>query len=209
MVPLSKDSEKKIGDLECRFITLNSEICIEIENIINKYVCDNKIAVKKNSTKKTGENTFEVTDQAIVDDAISFNIRDWCQMHLIDPTNSTALIAHFESHINARKLEEYKKCYNQIEKLHNYFIKKAKDNISCLEKLYGKRIEYEATRLFDGAKRITELYSELESARRDVIDHISELYALVGDIERADPYREPLDEIYSELQTISEKIDLK
>ena len=143
------------------------------------------IAVKKNSTKKTGENTFEVTDQAIVDDAISFNIRDWCQMHLIDPTNSTALIAHFESHINARKLEEYKKCYNQIEKLHNYFIKKAKDNISCLEKLYGKRIEYEATRLFDGAKRITELYSG------------------------ADPYREPLDEIYSELQTISEKIDLK
>lgn len=208
-VPLSKDSEKTIGDLECRFIARNSELCVEIENIINKYVCDNRIAVKENSTKKIGENTFEATDQAIVDDAISFSIREWCQLHLIDPTNSTALIEHFERHINTKKLEELKNCYNQIAKMQEKFFKQAKDNITCLKKLYGKRIEYESTRLFEGAERISELYSELESARMDVIDHISELYDLIGDIERADPYGEPLDEIYSELQIISEKIGLK
>lgn len=166
-MPLSKESQKKLGKMESKFLDENSKICERIRNTILQ------------SGYANGE--IEIID------AISFAIDDWCNSNRNSVSDRKALMAYYNNHndtpwINA-DIETLKKSYAKVEKAYLGFKKKAQKNVKDIERAYGKRIDYEAQRLYEISDSISGITQDMDSAKDDIVDAVNEVFDFLQDIE--------------------------
>ena len=138
-----------------------------------------------------------------ISDAVSFSISKWCESNHAFDLDKDALVKYYTSHdetsqINA-DINELKKSFACIEKLYEKYEKKAGSNIKQLNRIYGKRIDYEASRLSELSDKINELGGMVDDAKNEITGNISETFDLIGDVENE------VSNFYEDIQNLSDR----
>ena len=220
-MPLSKESEKKIGELEQRFLDKNSEICKRIGDIILEFEESRK---HEEQTEEVFDEEDEEYDEEEVDTeydpreklqikkAISFSVEEWSKFHHVSDQDKESLLAFFSSHMAfpqiVKDTEDLKNGFADIEKLYTECKRKVEKNIKQIQRVYGKRIDYEAQRLYELSDSIGGLTREMDDSKQEIIDLVSEVYELLSDVESRVPDESVAENISFMFENIEEKIGM-
>ena len=225
-MPLSKETEKKIGELEQKYLEKNSEICKRIGDIILQF---EDIIKSENQTEDDFDEDYdelpEEADEEETDEeydprerlrikkAISFSIEEWSKFNHFSDYDKDALADFYSSHKDLPQIIEetktLKESFSDIEKLYSECKRKVEENIKQIQGVYGKRIDYEAQRLYELSDSMGGLTQEMDDAKQEIIDSVSEVFDLLSDVEsRVSEFESSVEDITLTYEKIEEKINM-